>query len=134
MRRPLSLILLAAALLAQTPVACVATGHGTAASGTHESAAGVPAAAAGAHAHHGAHDAQARSDAGRSDDGGAAKQQSPTELPCAAIARCHWSALPQDAVLALDVDGRSVGRVDRAPVRPVEPVSQFPTPPPRRLS
>lgn len=127
MRRLLSLILLAAATLAQTPVACLATGHGTVAPGTQ-------AAAADTHAHHGAHDARRGSDADRSDDGRTARQQSPTELPCTAIARCHWSAIPQDAVVTLDVDGRSVGRVDGAPVRPVEPISPFPTPPPRQLS
>lgn len=126
MRQVLSLVLLAAALLGQAPIACLATGHGAAVPVDHE------LSGADHSAHHGHVVESQATPAGAVDD--AATRDDEGHPPCAAVARCHWSALPQDATVSVQLGGRIFAGSEGAAVRPVEPASRFPTPPPRLLS
>lgn len=131
----ISLLLLVAAITAQTPIACV--------TGTH-----APAAAAdpAAHAHHGqpqradvadvashvhAHDGAGHARTASGDEAEAPGDGAP---PCAAVARCHTSALPEYAAIVMAAAHRTEPDWHQLRLQPTEPAPSFPTPPPRAFS
>jgi hypothetical protein len=149
----ISLLLLVAAVTAQTPIACV--------TGTH-----APAAAAdpSAHAHHvqpqradgvdvasHVHHAQPQradgsdvaSHVGHAQSGAPHARTSSNDdaetpgngvPPCAAVARCHTSALPEYAAVAMAESHHTESGWHLLRHQPTEPVPSFPTPPPRAFS
>jgi hypothetical protein len=139
MRRLFSLLLLFSLMVAQAPIACVSGGahaaepDGGAALHLTQRAAHDAAG----HGHHGGagHTADG---AGHMADGAgrdaAAPERSSAELPCAALARCHWAAMPEPGSALLPVRDRIAAPVVMLHDRPVGPVAAYPTPPPRILS